>query len=115
VLDRSGVALVRELLLIRRARTGPRPKGTYGRVEVVLPRLYAVVTDPAELALHLYMTGQLGWVGPIPRELEGAVRQSGVKLKKEGEVKMRVFPTAVHAGKDPAEFLWESHLEVVQP
>jgi hypothetical protein len=38
-----------------------------------------------------------------------------VKLKKEGEVKMRVFPTAVHAGKDPAEFLWESHLEVVQP
>jgi hypothetical protein len=114
---------VRELLLIRRAKTGPMPKGTYGRVEVVLPRLYAVVTDPAELALHLYLTGQLGWVGPIPRELEVAVRQSvvagavvpGVKLKKEGEVKMRVFPTAVHAGKDPAEFLWESHLEVVQP
>jgi hypothetical protein len=36
-------------------------------------------------------------------------------LKKEGEVKMRVFPTAVHAGQDPREFLWESHLEVVQP
>jgi hypothetical protein len=114
----------RELLLIRRAKTGPMPTGTFGRVELDLPHLYAVVDDPGELALHLYLTGRIGEVGPIPTWLTKEARDRvvageripGVTLKREGEVKMRVTPLARAAGKDarlPQE--WVSHLEVVQP
>jgi hypothetical protein len=123
------VDAVTQHLLVRWPDKRRVPRGTIGRYRVQPPDYYAFVADPAAFTEWSREQGRVGDCGHATQAWEKLVRERaleawlrdgtppppGVRVQKESECRIRVWPTGVRDVDELVAFMWESAVDVVRP